>query len=149
MTDVKLGRRDRRKAEAVQRQAEGAVIDDLRHAALRAIHLLEQPDGGRGEEDMNPHTKDVTAYSLASMLSFASTREQDSTAHLLHMIFGGKPERVESRRRWVAWELNRLGYAEASRILSDMTREDSLSYMQLGLPLTRTTSDQLRQGWPG
>ncbi|MEU5091100.1 hypothetical protein [Streptomyces sp. NPDC021356] len=132
-----FGRRGRR-VEAARRQAEGAVINDLRAAALRAIHLLEKPDGGRGEEDVNPHTKDVTAYSLASMLTFSRTREQDSTAHLVHMLFGGKPERIESRRRWVAWELDRCGYAEASRLLSDMTREESLPYMQRGLPLTHT-----------
>ncbi|MEU6618614.1 hypothetical protein [Streptomyces parvus] len=114
------------------------MIGDLRAAALRAIYLLEKPDGGRGEEDVNPHTKDVTAYSLASMLSFSRTREQDSTAYLVHMLFGGKAERIESRRRWVAWELDRCGYAEASRLLSDMTREQSLLYMQRGLPLTRT-----------
>ncbi|MFJ5645821.1 hypothetical protein [Streptomyces sp. NPDC093223] len=86
---------------------------------------------------MNPHTKDVTAYSLASMLTFARTREEDCTGRLLHMLFGGKPERIESRRRWVAWELERLGYAEASRLLSDMTREESLPYMRRGLPLAR------------
>ncbi|MCX5278032.1 hypothetical protein OG756_41590 (plasmid) [Streptomyces sp. NBC_01310] len=125
------------------------MIDDLRAAALRAIHLLEQPDGGRGNEDMNPHTRDVSAYSLASMLTFGRTRDQDSTAHLVHMVFGGKPERIESRRRWVAWELDRLGYAEASRLLSDMTRDESLPYMQRGLPLTRidrpADSNLLRQ----
>jgi hypothetical protein len=133
-----FGRLGRRRAETAQRQADATVIDDLRAAALRAIHLLEQPDGGRGTEDMNPHTKDVTAYSLASMLTFAPTREQDGTGRLLHMLFGGKPERIESRRRWVAWELDRLGYAEASRLLSDMTQEESLPHMRRGLPLTHT-----------
>ncbi|MFB6668498.1 hypothetical protein [Streptomyces parvus] len=132
-----FGRRSR-KAGELRRHSEREVIGDLRAAALRAIYLLEKPDGGRGEEDVNPHTKDVTAYSLASMLSFSLTREQDSTAYLVHMLFGGKVERIESRRRWVAWELDRCGYAEASRLLSEMTREQSLLYMQRGLPLART-----------
>ncbi|MCR8945061.1 hypothetical protein NW249_23365 [Streptomyces sp. OUCMDZ-4982] len=142
-----FGRRVQRKAEAARREAEGAVIDDLRQAALRSIYLLEKPDGGGGEEDMNPHTREVTSYGLASMLTFGRTREQDSTGHFVHMIFGGKAERIESRRRWAAWELHRLGYTEASRVLSDMTREDSLSYMERGLPLTRTAGagDPLHQ----
>ncbi|MGY0466764.1 hypothetical protein ACW14Y_41890 (plasmid) [Kitasatospora sp. cg17-2] len=116
-------------------RAEAQVVADLREAALRAIYLREkaaQPDGAR--PDINPHTPDNTTYSLASMLTFDSggSRQPGSLGRVVHMVFGGQPERVESRRRWLVWELERLGHPEAARLLSDLTAQDAVRYMGPG-----------------
>lgn len=64
----------------------------------------------------------MTAYSLASMLTFSQTgapvQLRDVTHRVAHMIFAGQPERLTSRRDWGAWELRRLGHtAEAERLI--------------------------------
>lgn len=86
-------------------------------AALRAITLREHPDGPR--DDINPHTAGVSAYALASMLTFGTRGEQvsESLSRAVSMIATGKAERFEARRNWLAWELDRLGHAEAARTL--------------------------------
>ncbi|MFH8642038.1 hypothetical protein [Streptomyces goshikiensis] len=123
------------RAEA-RRQAEARVVADLREAALRAIYLREKADQAGGEPaDINPHTVDVTAYSLASMLTFGidGDPQVESLGRVVHMVFAGKPERIESRRRWIVWELERLGHTAAARLLSDLTRNESKRYMEYGM----------------
>ncbi|MCX4885977.1 hypothetical protein [Streptomyces sp. NBC_00847] len=86
------------------------LLADLHEAALRAIWRLEKPDG---PEDVNPHTASVTSYSLASMLTFSADGSPismgDAIDRVAHMIYAGKPERRETRRDWLVWELERLG----------------------------------------
>ncbi|MFB8242678.1 hypothetical protein ACFC58_39715 [Kitasatospora purpeofusca] len=117
-------------------RAEAQVVADLREAALRAIYLREkaaQPDGAR--PDINPHTPDNTTYSLASMLTFDSrgSRQPGSLGRIVHTVFAGQPERIETRRRWLVWELVRLGHTEAARLLSDVTVEEAVRYMGPGM----------------
>jgi hypothetical protein len=71
--------------------------------------------------DINPHTVEVTPYALAGMLEFSSRGEPvdvgDVVERIAHMIYAGKPDRVQGRRDWIVWELNRLGAADwAQRI---------------------------------
>ncbi|MYV63865.1 hypothetical protein GTW37_36695 [Streptomyces sp. SID4931] len=119
--------------------SEAQVVASLREAALRAIYLREKADQpGGARPDINPHTENITSYSLASMLTFDLTGDgaAESLGRVIHMIFAGQPERIESRRRWVVWELDRLGHTAAARRLSDMTRDESPRYMGVGmLPL--------------
>ncbi|MFE4264484.1 hypothetical protein [Streptomyces sp. NPDC056883] len=123
------------RAEA-RRQAEARVVADLREAALRAIYLREKADqAGGAPADINPHTVDVTAYSLASMLTFGidGDPQVESLGRVVHMVFAGKPERIESRRRRIVWELERLGHTAAARLLLDLTRTESKRYMGYGM----------------
>lgn len=120
-------------SKKVRTNPDAAAVADLRTAALRAICRKEHADGPL--KDINPHTLDVTAYSLASMLTFDAHGERvtESLGRLVHMIWAGKPERIESRRRWAAWELDRLGHTAAARLLSDLTPEEAHQYMGPGL----------------
>jgi hypothetical protein len=127
---------EERRREEEHRRAEERVVADLREAALRVIYVREkagQPGGSR--LDVNPHSPDVSTYSLASMLTFeiSGHPERGSLGRVVHMIFAGKPERIEERRRWVAWELEQLGHTAAARLLSDLTREEAVDYMGPGV----------------
>jgi hypothetical protein len=101
-----------------QDQMQADLMAALRVAALRAITRREHPDGSRA--DINPHTADVSAYALSSMLTFDTRGEQvsESLSRAVSMIATGKQERFEARRNWLAWELDRLGHAEAGRMVS-------------------------------
>ncbi|MDS0140611.1 MULTISPECIES: hypothetical protein [unclassified Amycolatopsis] len=96
------------------------LVNALREAGLRAIWRLEQKDG---PGDINPHTARMTSYALASMLTFSADgspiRVGDGFERVKQMVFAGMPERRESRRDWVVWELDRLGYAAQARALAD------------------------------
>lgn len=91
------------------------TVAALRTAALRAVCRLEHPDGLR--TDMNPHTPEVSAYALASMLTFDFRGDpvSEDVDRIVHMIVAGAPERRGARRDWLAWELDRLGHADAAR----------------------------------
>ncbi len=101
--------------KARQDQVQADVMAALRVAALRAITRREHPDGAR--PDINPHTAGVSAYALASMLTFDTRGEQvsESLSRAVSMIATGNQERFEARRNWIAWELDRLGHEEAAR----------------------------------
>jgi hypothetical protein len=124
------GRRDEAKAQADTMAA-------LRVAALRAIARLDHPDGPRA--DINPHTPGVSAYALASMLTFDFRGDQvgEDLSRVVHMIAAGKPERREARRDWLAWELGRLGHDDAARAVAALDfAGDGASPPPGGFPLS-------------
>ncbi|WP_018569663.1 hypothetical protein [Streptomyces sp. PsTaAH-124] len=102
---------------------EAALLTALREAALRAIWRLEQENG---PGDINPHTTSVSAYSLASMLTFSADASKINVGNVIarvaHMIYAGKPTRRDSRLAWTVWELERLGLAEAAQQLTELVR---------------------------
>lgn len=106
-----------RKTETTLSDTEALTL--LRTAALRAITRKEHPEGPR--QDINPHTEAITTYALASMLTFDLRGDQvrEDIPRLAHMIFAGQPERLETRRDWAAWELERIGYP-TTRLLFDI-----------------------------
>jgi hypothetical protein len=101
--------------------SEATLLASLREAALRAIWRLHQ-DSGPG--DVNPHTTQVSTYSLASMLTFSADGSPvnigDVIDRVAHMIYAGKAESRDSRLAWTVWELERLGYADAATHLTHL-----------------------------
>jgi hypothetical protein len=105
----------------VEGQSEAEVLALLRTAALRAITRKEHPEGPR--QDINPHTETITTYALASMLTFdlRGDRASEDVSRLAHMIFAGGADRLEVRRDWAVWELERLGHPTAEFLHSIAT----------------------------
>lgn len=63
-------------------------------------------------------------------------RVPESLGRVIHMIFAGRAEYIEGRRRWLAWELDRLGHPEAARLVSDLSVAETGQYMGPGtIPL--------------
>ncbi|MGP3951208.1 hypothetical protein [Streptomyces sp. 7N604] len=106
-----------------RKNAKAALLASLREAALRAVWRLHQENG---PGDVNPHTTEVTAYSLASMLTFSADGSPvhvgDVIDRVAHMIYAGKAENRDSRLAWTVWELERLGYADAAAHLAELVR---------------------------
>lgn len=98
------------------------VMAELREAALRAIWKLERPEGPG--QDINPHTAGIDSYTLASMLTFSARGDRvevgDPIDRLAHMIYAGTPERIQSRRAWVIWELERLAEGDQAQRLAHL-----------------------------
>lgn len=106
-----------------KRSREAALLAALREAALRAIWRLQQENG---PGDVNPHTVELTPYSLASMFTFSADGSPisvgDVVDRIAHMIYAGKAENRDGRLAWTVWELERLGDAEAAQQLTELVR---------------------------
>jgi hypothetical protein len=103
-----------------RRKHDAELLASLREAALRAVWRLHQEDG---PDDVNPHTTEVTPYSLASMLTFSPDGSPlhvgDVVGRIAHMIYAGRAENRDGRLAWTVWELKRLGHADAAAYLAE------------------------------
>jgi hypothetical protein len=92
-------------------------------AVLRAITRLNHPDGPRA--DIYSHTASVSPYALAPVLTsdLRGDPVSEGVSRAVHMIAAGKPQRREARRDWLAWELERLGHAEAAHAVASLDFE--------------------------